>query len=135
LPRVSALDQLREQESAPSGASADGGGIVERLRSSRRLLVALVLGVLLLIAWISWAIYVTSDNGATAGLGVVIAWPALLVALGLISLPFVGAFLLVRRANAEEDSAAAAPADPEASGEDGAAGEEERAADTGSDRE
>ena len=52
---------------------------------------------MLLLAWIAWAIYVTSSNGATAGLGVVLAWPAMLVALALISLPFIGGYLLIRR--------------------------------------
>ena len=92
----------------------DRGGIVERLRFNRLLVVAVVGRALLLIAWIAWAIYVTSDKGATAGLGVVIAWPALLAALALISLPFIGAFLAVRRLSAEESSASSAPSAPEA---------------------
>jgi hypothetical protein len=92
----------------------DRGGIVERLRFNRLLVVAVVGRALLLIAWIAWAIHVTSDKGATAGLGVVIAWPALLAALALISLPFIGAFLAVRRLSAEESSASSAPSAPEA---------------------
>jgi hypothetical protein len=80
------LDQQRGDE-----------GILERARSSPRIVVAIVAGALLLFAWIAWAIYVTSSNGASAGLGVVIAWPAMLAALALISLPFIGGYLLVRR--------------------------------------
>ena len=49
--------------------------------------------MILLLAWIGWAIYVTSADGAAAGLGVVIAWPAMLAALALISLPFIGGYL------------------------------------------
>jgi hypothetical protein len=110
---VSALDQLREQGSAPPVGPAGAGTIVERLRSSRRLVLALVLGVLLLIAWIAWAVYVTSDNGAEAGLGVVIAWPALLAALALISLPFIAAYLLVQRIRSDQGTNAAAQPDAE----------------------
>jgi hypothetical protein len=96
-----------------------------RLRFNRRLVVAIAGGVLVLIAWIAWAIYVTSDKGATAGLGVVIAWPVLLAALALISLPFIGAFRLVRRLNAEEGSTGAAPSVAEAAVEEGPTNEED----------
>jgi hypothetical protein len=89
LPPVGDLDQLQ-------GANGDQG-IFERARSSPRLVVAIAAGVVLLLAWIGWAIYITSSNGATAGLGVVIAWPAMLAALALISLPFIGGYLLIRR--------------------------------------
>jgi hypothetical protein len=105
LPRVRALDQLRE------------GEFTGRFRSNPRLAVAIAGGAILLLAWIAWAIYVTSSHGATAGLGVVIAWPAMLGALGLISLPFIGGYLLIRRLSPgqeeeedEEDSEAEAPA-------------------------
>jgi hypothetical protein len=88
LPRVGALDQLR---------SATGeDGFFHRVRSNPRLVVAIAGGAVLVLAWIGWAIYVTSDRGARAGLGVVIAWPAMLAALALISLPFIGGYLLIR---------------------------------------
>jgi hypothetical protein len=101
LPRVGALDQLR---------GADGG-IVQRARSNPRLIVAIAAGVILLLAWIGWAIYVTSENGAGAGLGVVIAWPAMLAALALISLPFIGGYLLIRRLSEDSGSTATAEVD------------------------
>jgi hypothetical protein len=106
LPRVGALDQLR---------GADGG-IVQRARSNPRLIVAIAAGVILVLAWIGWAIYVTSENGAGAGLGVVIAWPAMLAALALISLPFIGGYLLIRRLS--EDSGSTATAEVETSEEE-----------------
>jgi hypothetical protein len=112
LPRVGAQDQLR--------AAAGDGGFVDRVRSNPRLVVAIAAGVVVLLAWIGWAIYVTSADGATAGLGVVIAWPAMLAALALISLPFIGGYLLIRRLSAEDDETATAAAerddedDPEA---------------------
>ncbi len=104
MPPVGALDQSPGDE-----------GILERARSNPRIVIAIAIGVLLLLAWIGWAIYVTSSNGATAGLGVVIAWPAMLAALALISLPFIGGYLLIRRLS--EDSG-------EASAVDGESGEE-----------
>ena len=53
-------------------------------------------------AWIAWVVYVMSENGASAGLGVMIAWPALAAALALISLPFVGGYMLFRRLSIDE---------------------------------
>jgi hypothetical protein len=87
LPRVEAVDQHDE----------NGGGFIDRARSNPWLLVAIVAGAILLLAWIGWAIYVTNSNGATAGLGVVIAWPAMVLALAVVALPFLGGYLLVRR--------------------------------------
>jgi hypothetical protein len=101
LPRVGALDRLR-------GAN---GGIVERVRSNPRVIVAIAAGLILLLAWIGWAIYVTSEKGAGAGLGVVIAWPAMLAALALISLPFIGGYLLIRRLSDSEGSTVTAEAE------------------------
>jgi nucleosome binding factor SPN SPT16 subunit len=101
---VGALDQLR---------GANGDGIIDRARSNPRLVVAIAAGTILILAWIGWAIYVTSSNGATAGLGVVIAWPAMLAALALISLPFIGGYLLIRRLS--EDSGSTATAEAETS--------------------
>lgn len=100
---------------APVGAEdrlqgANGDGMIERARSNPRLVVAIALGAILLLAWIAWAIYVTSSDGATAGLGVVIAWPAMLAALALISLPFIGGYLLIRRLSEDSGSTATAEA-------------------------
>ncbi len=97
---MGALDQLRGEE-----------GILERARSNPRIVVAIAAGILLVLAWIGWAIYVTSENGAGAGLGVVVAWPAMLAALALISLPFIGGYLLIKRLS--EDSGATASAEAE----------------------
>ena len=66
------------------------------------MLVAIVGAAIAILAWIGWAIYVTSDNGARAGLGVVIAWPAMLAALALISVPFIGFYLLLRHLSGSE---------------------------------
>ena len=74
-------------------------------------MVAIAAGSILLFAWIGWAVYVTSSDGATAGLGVVIAWPAMLAALALISLPFIGGYLLIKRLSEDSGSSATAEAD------------------------
>jgi hypothetical protein len=102
-----------------------GDGILDRARANPRLTVAIAGGGLLLLGWIAWAIYVTSENGATAGLGVVIAWPALLSALALVSLPVVGAVLLVRRLRGTGEETASATDEEE--GAEGADGDESSA--------
>jgi hypothetical protein len=70
--------------------------LVGRVRAKPRLVVAISAGVLLVAAWLASAIYVASDRGLNEGIGVLVAWPALLAALILIALPFVGIYLLVR---------------------------------------
>ena len=117
---MSALDQLR--------AASGQDGIVERTRSNPRWTIAIAAALVLILAWIAWAIYVTSSNGATAGLGVVLAWPAMLVALALISLPFIGGYLLIRRLSDGDGSAATAEAEAEAPAEDEDDDSEEEAA-------
>jgi hypothetical protein len=125
---VGALDQ-------PRSATGDDG-LVGRARSRPWLLVAIVGAALVILAWIGWAIHVTSDNGARAGLGVVIAWPAMLAALALISLPFIGFYLLLRHLSGSEQNgdvaetgeasdADAADADEEPDDDDGADADEE----------
>jgi len=92
LPRVGALDRLR--------------GSTRQVRANPWLAVATAAGVLLVAAWIAFAIHVTSDKGARAGLGVLLAWPALLVALALVSLPCIWAFRLIREAHGDRGSIA-----------------------------
>ena len=91
---------------------------LDRVRSNPKLAVAIACGVILLLAWIAWAIYVTNHHGSRAGLGVILAWPALVGALALISLPFIAGYLLLRGDSAAEDAEAAAPAPPPPSEEE-----------------
>lgn len=86
MPRVGTLDQLR--------------GSTRQVRANPWLAVATAVGVLLVAAWIAFAIHVTNDKGARAGLGVLVAWPALVFALALISLAFTWAARLIRGARA-----------------------------------
>jgi hypothetical protein len=95
---VGAADQLRSWD--------------RKVRSNPWLAVATAAGVLLVAAWIAFAIQVTSDKGARAGLGVLVAWPALLVGLALISLLFIWLVRLIRGAHRDRGSIAA----PEDSG-------------------
>lgn len=90
----------REGKAAPAGASvwerSGGAGIAEGVRSNRRS-AAVWTGIGLLVAiWIGWAIYVWTSNGATAGIGVLISWPAVFAALALICAPFAGVALYRR---------------------------------------
>ena len=116
MPPVGAPDQLRS-------ASGDDG-IVGRARSNPWLLVAIVGVAILILAWIGWAIHVSSDDGARAGLGVLIAWPAILAALALISLALIGGYRLIRHLSAGggEDTAIAVEVSDE--GDEGDEGED-----------
>ena len=72
--------------------------VIHRIRTSPRLMIASAVGVALVVAWVGWAIYATTQNGASAGIGVLIAWPALIAAVALLISPFVvGGLLLFRR--------------------------------------
>ena len=77
--------------------------LIERGRANPRLGIAAIAAALLLIAWIAWAIYVSTENGANAGLGVVLAWPSLLVAFALVASPFVGLYFLVRYLQGDQE--------------------------------
>ncbi|MGZ8676825.1 MAG: hypothetical protein ACXWXU_08320 [Solirubrobacterales bacterium] len=96
------------EEPAPVQSAAGEGGpavserigaanMIERVRSDQRLAIAAAVGVILLLAWIGWTIYVWTENGSTAGLGVLVSWPAVLAAAAIVATPFVGAGILVRR--------------------------------------
>jgi hypothetical protein len=92
LPRVGALDQLRAS--------------TRQVRANPWRALATAAGVLLAAVWIVFAIHVTSDKGARAGLGVLVAWPALLVALALLSVPCIWAFRLIRGTHRDSGSIA-----------------------------
>jgi hypothetical protein len=92
-------------KSAPARSRVTGlwAQAKEKFQTNPQLGIAAILGALLVIAWIGWAIYVTSTNGANAGLGVVISWPAVFMAVALVMAPFVGVYLLVRRLNGGDE--------------------------------
>jgi hypothetical protein len=104
LPRVDASDQL-------GGGTPQG--LVARVRDRPWLAVTVAAVAILVLAWIGWAVYVAADRGAREGLGVLIAWPALIAAAALVALPFIGLYLLIRRLQTDADSSAT-PGEPEA---------------------
>jgi hypothetical protein len=100
--------------------------VIERVRSNPKLAVGIACGVVLVLAWIAWAVYVGSDNGSRSALGVLIAWPALLAAIALVSLPFIGGYRLIRHLSAEDGGATAeAPAETDADADEEEEPEEE----------
>jgi hypothetical protein len=96
---------------AGGGEPLFGDGALGRVRSTPLRPVAIAAGGLLVIGWLAWAVYVASENGASAGLGVVIAVPALFC---LVALPLAGLTLLVRRLRSDEDHDADASEESEA---------------------
>jgi hypothetical protein len=91
-------------EARPS--ADDGPGPAERLgltrlagraREDRRVAIAEICVGILIVLWVGWTIHVWSENGSTAGLGVLITWPAVLLALAIVVSPFVGAGMLLKR--------------------------------------
>ena len=66
------------------------------------LAVGIVVGLLLVCAWIAWTVHVWSDQGSRQGLGVLIVWPAILAVLAVIAIPFIWAFRVIR-ASARSD--------------------------------
>jgi type VI protein secretion system component VasK len=99
-------------------------GAVDRLRSGGRkvignpwLAVGTVVGLLLVCAWIGWAIHVWSEHSARQGLGVLVVWPAIVAVLAVISIPFVWAFRVIRAGAGSEDSEENAEAEAEAEAE------------------
>jgi hypothetical protein len=98
----------------------------QKFQSHPQVGIAAIVGALLVIAWIAWAIYVASTNGANAGLGVVISWPAVFMAVALVAAPFVGLYLLIRRLQGNDPSdppiAGGAPDEGEASEANSTAG-------------
>jgi hypothetical protein len=90
LPRVELVDQARS--------------LFDRVRANPGMTVAIAAGALLALAWIGWAVYVTSENGARAGLGVLVAVPALLAVLALVAGIFFGGYRLLRWMNGDSEA-------------------------------
>lgn len=91
-----------------------GASLVQRGKSESWIGAVLILGAILTVTWIAWTVYVWTENGSTAGLGVLISWPAVVLALALVAAPFVAAVMLVRRLAADREPALAGGAVPAA---------------------
>jgi len=100
-----AADATTTQPAAAPQAGPEktfGERLADRLGHSRRT-IGIAAGVALLVAmWIGWTAYVWAENGSTAGIGVLISWPAVLAAVTLVTAPFIGGAVAVRRHRAEE---------------------------------
>ena len=99
-------------------------GVADRLRSWARnpwLVAGTIVGVLLLVAWIVWAIHVWNEHGAREALGALIAWAAIVAIIAAIVLSLVAVYLVLRPrepsggAEAEDRER---PAEREATGSD-----------------
>jgi hypothetical protein len=82
------------------------------------LAVGIVIGVLLVCAWIGWAINVWSEHGARVGIGVLIVWPAIVAVLASISIPFIWGFRVIRAGARSGDHEPDAEADSADAGEE-----------------
>ena len=80
------------------------------------LTVGIVIGLLLVCAWIGWAVHVGGDQGGREAVGVLIAWPAIAAVIALISVPFVWAFGVIRASHPRSpgDSGLRSPETPAA---------------------
>lgn len=94
-------DDSAATEEAPGRWERTGGGLLGRARRDQRVAIALAAAAILVVAWIGWTIYVWTENGSTAGVGVLVSWPAVLLALALVAAPFVVAAVLIRRLAAD----------------------------------
>lgn len=84
---------------APTAAAApaDGGpGAFARARSNLRAILLWAAAGLLVAAWIGWTVYTWIENGAAAGIGVLISWPAVLAVLALLTSPLWAPRLVAR---------------------------------------
>jgi hypothetical protein len=118
-----------------------GASLMHRARSDNRVGAAVIVGAIVFVLWIAWTVYVWTENGSTAGIGVLITWPAVISALALLVSPFVAAVILVKRMAADggpslamagggtTETAAGKPEEDEDPGEE----EEEEAAGEGGD--
>jgi hypothetical protein len=68
-------------------------------------------GVLLITAWIGWAIYTAADRGADAGLGVLVAWPTLLLMAAIVTAPLAALAFWIVHSVRGSDRADASQAD------------------------
>ena len=68
------------------------------------LIAGLVVGFLVVCAWIAWAIHVGNEHGGRAALGVLIVWPAVVALLAVIAVPFIWAFRVIRASGREGES-------------------------------
>jgi hypothetical protein len=67
-----------------------------RLEIGRSLLIA-VIGGLLAAVYVGWVAYTIAERGVDRGLGVLVAWPALILLAAIALAPFVAAGIMIAR--------------------------------------
>jgi hypothetical protein len=73
-------------------------------RRRRRKIAIAVAASLLVAAWIAWTVVIWDRNGAAAGVGVLVSWPAVFAVLALVALPF--AWAMADKRQVDDDGAA-----------------------------
>jgi hypothetical protein len=101
-------DPAPAADASPGIWDRSGGRLVRAVRARPRAAAAWAGGAVVVAIWIGWTTYTWIENGADAGIGVLISWPAVFAALALVFSPFVGAGLLVRRHRVATDGPAIA---------------------------
>jgi hypothetical protein len=97
-------------ETAP--AAEPSPGPMERLRSMQVPSPWFVGAALLVALWIGWAIFSATDRGADDGLGVLVAWPTLLLMAALVTAPLAAiVFMVARLVRHQRDAAMAEASD------------------------
>lgn len=81
---------------APAAPADRGPGAFARARSNIRAILLWAAAGLLVAAWIGWTVYIWIENGAAAGIGVLISWPAVLAVLALLTSPLWAPRLVAR---------------------------------------
>ncbi|CAN5555413.1 hypothetical protein BH20ACT15_BH20ACT15_05200 [soil metagenome] len=94
--KLAGTDGARAESPEQPAASKPAASKPEGGRNQRTIGLAIGVGVIVAM-WIGWTIYIWAENGSAAGIGVLISWPAVFAALALISAPFVGGALAMRR--------------------------------------
>ena len=108
-------------------------GVLDRVRTDRRVAIGLVLAILFLIAWIAWAVFVWNENGSAAGIGVLVSWPAV---LAMVASPFVAvAWFLRKQKEGAADTAEDEDEGPEDDEDASEGGRDEADEDDGEDHE
>jgi hypothetical protein len=97
-PTPTAAATAAPASSEPSGSF---GRTLKAIRENPRVAIAWAAVAVLVLAWIGWTVYVWIENGSTAGVGVLVSWPAAIAALALVVSPFVAATFLIRRLSGE----------------------------------
>lgn len=95
-------------DAAKPAAAAQAEETTSAPGRGRKIAIFAAAGLIVAI-WIGWTAYVWNENGSTAGIGVLVSWPAVFAALALVAAPFVGAGMLVRSQRTAGEADLASP--------------------------